>query len=397
MDERTRRSFLEKFSKNQHTEQEHELFIKWIKSLPEEKTRDLLEEYGRFFRELPDPGPVQHSELLEKIEARLEALDTAERRYNPVRKRFSLRRVLAMASAILLFITIGIYTWNVSHKKQIAENQVRSDKISPGGNRATLTLANGSEIILETAKKGILVNRPNITVDKTADGQLVYDASGKQGGVANGGQPEYNTISTPKGGQYQVVLPDGSRVWLNSASSLRFPLAFTGKERAVMLSGEAYFEVAKNKAQPFRVSVNHSTVEVLGTHFDIMGYKDEESTNTTLLEGAVKIISGNQQKLIVPGEQARVNEGIRVAKVNAAQVIEWKNGNFSFAHENIGSIMRKVARWYNVDVEYQGTITQEGFVGTVPRSGNITDVLNTLELTGLVHFKIVERRVIVMR
>ncbi|XHR96133.1 FecR family protein [Mucilaginibacter sp. UC70_90] len=185
-------------------------------------------------------------------------------------------------------------------------------------------------------------------------------------------------------------------VWLNAASSLKFPVAFTGKERNVELSGEGYFEVAKNKAMPFRVTVNHSTVEVLGTHFNIMGYADEKSTNTTLLEGSVKIISGNKQKLIVPGEQARVNGEIEVAKVNATQAVEWKNGNFNFSHENIETIMRKVARWYNVTVQYQGTITNEGFVGTVPRSENITEVLNALELTGLVHFKIIERRVIVM-
>lgn len=397
MDERTRRNFLENFSENQHTEEEHKLFIKWLESLPEEEIEAVLDEYGQFFKDFPDHKPVQHPGLLREIEAKLDAMDTEGSQYNPVRiRRFSLKRVLAMASAILLFITIGIYIRKTSDKQLNTKNATYFNKISPGGNNAVLTLANGSKIILTKAKNGVLVSQANITVDKTADGKLVYNASGKKGEAASGGQPEYNTISTPNGGQYQVVLPDGTRVWLNAASSLKFPVVFTGKERNVELSGEGYFEVAKNKAMPFKVAINHSVVEVLGTHFNIMGYADEKSTNTTLLEGSVKITSGKEQKLIVPGEQARVNGEIEVAKVNAMQAVEWKNGNFNFSHENIETIMRKVARWYNVSVQYQGNITNEGFVGTVPRSENITEVLNALELTGLVHFKIIERRVIVM-
>ncbi|QEM07176.1 FecR family protein [Mucilaginibacter rubeus] len=395
MDERTRRNFLEKFSKNEHTEQEHELFTKWLKSIPEEELAPLLEEYGHFFKELADHEPMQHPELLSKIDARLDDLEADDNRNTSIQSKLSLRKVIAVAAAILLFLTVGIYIRKVSDKQQMAKNGASFNKISPGGNKAMLTLANGSKIILETAKKGLLANQRNSTVDKTADGKLVYNASNKQ---VNNQEPssEYNTISTPNGGQYQVVLPDGTHVWLNAASSLKFPVAFAGKERNVELSGEAYFEVAKNKTMPFRVTVNHSVVEVLGTHFNIMGYTDEKSTNTTLLEGSVKVISGKDQKLIAPGEQARVNESIQVSKVNAAQAIEWKNGNFNFAHENIETIMRKVARWYNVSIQYQGPATHEGFVGTVPRSENITEVLNALELTGLVHFKIVERRVIVM-
>jgi ferric-dicitrate binding protein FerR (iron transport regulator) len=395
MDERTRLNFLEKFSKNQHTEQEHELFIKWLGSLPDEEIESLLEQYGQFFKERSDHEGVQHPELLDKIEAKLDVLEAEDSQPHLGESKFPFKRAIAIAAAIVLFITVGIYIRNVSNKQQIAKNEISFNKILPGGNKAVLTLANGSKIILETAKQGILANQHNSTVDKTADGKLVYDASNKHTDIQEG-PSGYNMISTPNGGQYQVVLPDGTHVWLNAASSLKFPVAFTGKERKVELLGEAYFEVAKNKATPFRVAVNHSMVEVLGTHFNIMGYTDEKSTNTTLLEGSVKIISGGEHRLIVPGEQARVNGNIQVSKVNAAQAIEWKNGNFNFAHENIETIMRKVARWYNVSVQYEGPATHEGFVGTVPRSENISEVLNALELTGLVHFKVVERRVIVM-
>ncbi|WPV00674.1 FecR family protein [Mucilaginibacter sp. cycad4] len=394
MDEKARNNFLEKFSENRHTEQEHELFIKWLESLPDEEVEVLLEQYGDFFKNLPAREPANHPELFAKIEARLGAVENEDYRDHSIRPKTSFKKLTAIAATILLFIAIGVVFRNSLVKQQIAANNTSRNRIAPGGNKAILTLADGSQIVLESAKKGVLANQQNSIINKTADGKLVYDASQKrQNGTELSG---YNTISTPNGGQYQVVLPDGTKVWLNAASSLKFPVAFTGKERNVELSGEGYFEVAKNKAMPFRVTVNHSTVEVLGTHFNIMGYADEKSTNTTLLEGSVKIVSGNKQKLIVPGEQARVNGEIEVAKVNAAQAVEWKNGNFNFAHESIETIMRKVARWYNVSVQYQGTITHEGFVGTVPRSENITEVLNALELTGLVHFKIIERRVIVM-
>lgn len=395
MDEIARNNFLKKFSENRHTEQEHKLFIKWLESLPDEEVDALLEQYGDFFKNLPDQESANHPELLAKIEAQLDAAENDDSQYHSIRPKTQFKKLIAIAASILLLITVGIVFRNSLIKEQTIANNTKVNKITPGGNKAVLTLADGSQIVLESAKRGVLANQQNSIVNKAADGKLVYDASKKQQDNKQL-QYSYNTISTPNGGQYQVVLPDGTMVWLNAASSLKFPVAFTGKERNVELSGEGYFEVAKNKAMPFRVTVNHSTVEVLGTHFNIMGYADEKSTNTTLLEGSVKIISGNKQKLIVPGEQARVNGEIEVAKVNATQAVEWKNGNFNFSHENIETIMRKVARWYNVTVQYQGTITNEGFVGTVPRSENITEVLNALELTGLVHFKIIERRVIVM-
>jgi len=209
----------------------------------------------------------------------------------------------------------------------------------------------------------------------------------------------FNTISTPVGGQYTVVLPDGSKVWLNAASSLKFPTAFTGTERRVELTGEGYFEVAKNKHMPFKVNFNREEVEVLGTHFNISAYPDEAVTRTTLLEGSVRISKNNIKKILVPGQQAissMQTGGFNIAEVNTDEAIAWKNGLFLFHNENIRSIMKKIARWYNVDVNYQGSFTNQEYGGRISQSKNLSEILKNLELTGTIHFKIEGRRVTVM-
>jgi ferric-dicitrate binding protein FerR (iron transport regulator) len=209
----------------------------------------------------------------------------------------------------------------------------------------------------------------------------------------------YNTISTPKGGQYQVTLSDGSKVWLNAASSLRFPATFSGKERKVELTGEGYFEVAHNKKMPFHVTVNDLDVEVLGTHFNINAYADESAIKTTLLEGSVKVVKGNETKIIEPGEQASVTtseDEINVKQqVDLEQVVAWKNGIFQFERADIESVMRQISRWYDIDVDYHGRVS-EHFGGTISRDVNISDVLKMLEMTGGVNFKIDGKKVIVM-
>jgi transmembrane sensor len=244
-----------------------------------------------------------------------------------------------------------------------AVSEAKSD-ISPGGNIATLTLADGRKISLTDAKNGQLAEQSGIKISKTADGQLVYNITNAENSSLS---LSYNTIETPPGGQYQVILPDGSKVWLNSASSLRYPVRFTGNERKVEISGEAYFEVAHNSKMPFRVINSNQIVEVLGTHFNIMAYPDESSTNTTLLEGSVRIIKENKSKIISPGQQTRVKNGdIDVASVDVTQVTAWKEGYFMFKNEDIQSIMRQISRWYNLEVKYQGDIPEKVFGGRYP-------------------------------
>jgi transmembrane sensor len=301
------------------------------------------------------------------------------------------------AAAVLLLLASGSHFFlNREHSKSevavIKKNVLKND-IAPGGNKAILTLANDSTIILDSAQNGTLSHQGNIKIIKLNDGQLAYDKTG----VPNS-EVLYNTVSTPKGGQYQLTLSDGSKVWLNAESSLRFPAAFSGRERKVELTGEGYFEVAKNKEKPFIVTANNTNVEVLGTHFNINAYSDENFIKTTLLEGSVKVSKGNASSLIVPGEQASVSKLSDVINVkndvNVDGVVAWKNGKFYFDNVDIKTIMNQIARWYDVDVEYKGNISKI-FGGTISRNVSASNVFKILEATGGVHFTIEGRKVIV--
>jgi ferric-dicitrate binding protein FerR (iron transport regulator) len=256
---------------------------------------------------------------------------------------------------------------------------------APGGNKAKLLLADGSAIDLNEAGNGRISKQGNAQITKQSGG-LVYDLSK----ISKTAPVIFNTLITPKGGQYQLTLSDGTKVWLNAASSLRFPTAFTGNGRKVILSGEAYFEVAKNNAMPFEVQVNGMTVKVLGTHFDVMAYGDENKVVTTLLEGAVKISKGNASAVLQPGQQATLNNSGNIA-VDAADMekaVAWKNGLFEFNDDNIEMIMRQLARWYDMEVKYEGDMQDKDFTGSIPRGSNLSEVLNMLALTGILQFRI---------
>jgi ferric-dicitrate binding protein FerR (iron transport regulator) len=303
----------------------------------------------------------------------------------------------AAAAAILILLTAGIYYYQNSPEPVIVKTETprfRND-VAPGNNKAILTLDDGSKINLDDAKTGILASESNIDIKKTGAGQLEYAA-----GTQSVKTVKYNILSTPMGGEYQLVLPDGSKVWLNSGSTLRFPTAFIGSERIVELKGEAYFDIAKNPKMPFLVRTNNAMdIKVLGTQFNIMAYDDEKNINTTLIEGSVEVLKGSGKTMLKPGQEAILNRGsgnIKVASADLEQAIAWKNGYFIFYNENIESIMRKVSRWYNVDVVYQGNLSNKDFVGTISRNKNISELLKMLELTGAVHFSIDGRRITVM-
>jgi ferric-dicitrate binding protein FerR (iron transport regulator) len=320
---------------------------------------------------------------------------TFQKKRNKVSVAFWLRNV----AAGVLIAVIGIGAFFVLDKKKSginASGKLSNDKndIRPGSNKAILTLANGSTIILDTVQNGYLTDQSNVKIIKLNTGMLSY----KSGSNADG-KSLLNTITTPRGGQYQVELEDGTKVWLNSASSLVFPVSFTGKERRVELTGEGYFEVAKNESMPFHVTVNNMDVRVLGTHFNIMGYGDEENINTTLLEGKVNVTVNNVTKSLDPGKEALLNKAtnnISINKANIDQAVAWKNGEFRFRNTNIKAIMRQVARWYDVDVEYETTATNQYFTASLPRMKNINELLETLELTGTIHFKIENKKMIVL-
>jgi ferric-dicitrate binding protein FerR (iron transport regulator) len=265
--------------------------------------------------------------------------------------------------------------------------------ILPGTNVATLTLGNGKQILLNSANKGTLAVQGNTVITKNAAGQISYKVTGT--GHTNE-KIAYNTVTTPLGGQYRITLPDGSNVWLNAGSSLKYPSRFVGNERHVELHGEAYFEIFKNKNAPFTVAAENVNIKVLGTHFNVMAYENEPAVNTTLLEGSVALNSKSAHAMLIPGQQAvadKTADNIILRKVNVEDAVAWKNGYFSFRKENIKTAMNKIARWYNVDVEYSGNVNNKILGGTVSRAENINELLNYVELTGIAKFKIEGRRI----
>ena len=303
---------------------------------------------------------------------------------------------LSAAAAILIFLSIGGYFF-VKHKNPVQTNVIVKNDARPGTNKATLTLADGKKLILGDAVSGQLANQAGVVINKAANGELIYTIRSVHSKAQLAKQ--FNELETARGEQYQVVLPDGSHVWLNAASSLKYPVAFSGGERVVELTGEAYFEVAHNKAMPFKVKTLRQQVEVLGTHFNVNAYNDEKITATTLLEGSVKVTSAadHRNTIIKPGQQSVTGGGeIRVREVDTDEAMAWKNGYFLFNNENLGSIMRKISRWYNVDVLYQNDAAQSMvFSGTVSKYKNVSQVIRILELTNAVHFRIDNNRVIV--
>jgi len=275
----------------------------------------------------------------------------------------------------------------------VAKTEVR--EITPGGNKAVLTLADGSQVALDNKGRSKVIQQSGAIISNTEEGLLVYNSAKTSNDVLT-----FNTISIPRGGKYDVILSDGTKVWLNASSTLRFPTSFSGNERKVFVTGEAYFEVAKNASMPFKVEANGTTIRVLGTHFNVMAYEDEAATRTTLLEGSVEIVNKSIKTILKPGNQASVDRAtgvISVSRVNTAQSVAWKDGKFVFDDDGIETIMRKLSRWYDVDVAYNtGNLSEKVFTGTVSRYENIAEVLRMLELTGTIHFKVTGRRITVM-
>ncbi|NHA07441.1 DUF4974 domain-containing protein [Mucilaginibacter sp. HC2] len=320
----------------------------------------------------------------------------------PKRKmaRYRWLQVAAVLAAVL-FAGIFFIQRKKNHETDTVKLTNKVAPILPGGNKAYLTLANGSRIVLDDAQNGKLATRPGVTISKTGNGMLVYHFTNSKNNNTAAVMPEFNTITTPRGGQYQVVLEDGTRVWLNAASSIKFPQAFTGTTREVELSGEAYFEVAKNKAKPFIVQANGTKVQVFGTHFNINAYADNNSITTTLLEGSVRMSSGSSAVMLLPGQQgdAVINgSAIKVSPADIQQTMAWKNGLFIFHDLNITEVMKQVGRWYDVDVEYSDDDAKKNeFGGTISKYKNINELLDVMVLTRSIHYKIEGRRVIIMK
>ncbi|WP_316818955.1 FecR family protein [Pedobacter nyackensis] len=320
-------------------------------------------------------------------------------------KKRKLLPLAATAACLVLCGSLYLYISNKGNDKPSGLMLSKAQDLAPGGNKATLTLADGRTINLSDAKEGELVKQAGVNIVKAANGQLIYNAL-KTGTAST----SYNMVSTPRGGQYQVVLPDGSRAWLNAASSLKFPASFKSmKTRKVELIGEAYFEIAKDKDHPFIVESKDQVVEVLGTHFNISNYAGEETSKTTLLEGAVRIAAVLNSKnpsslrlapssILQPGQQAKISkENIKIANVDAEADVAWKNGYFKFTDNRIEDIMRQVSRWYDVEVSYEGKANNDVYSGRISRFKNISQVLKMIESAESVHFKVEGRRITVIQ
>lgn len=311
---------------------------------------------------------------------------------------------MAIAAAIFIILSlVGTVFMNQDHNPPAVFANVGK----PGIDKAILTLADGTKINLTGAKNGLLHKHAGIEIIKAGEGTLIYKIVGSKSNASG-----YHTISTPRGGQYKLVLSDGTRVWLNAASSLSYPASLNegGTVRSVKMSGEAYFEVMKDKAHPFMVSTDQQELEVLGTHFNVSAYPDEHSVKTTLLEGSVRISArlpqdgsgtrpGRSGVILKPNQQSTLTQNnIQIAEVNTEEAVAWKNGEFIFQNKPLESIMLEISRWYDVNIVYKDKqIAQKLFGGVISRSEDLSLVLSVLEVTGNVHFKVEGRTVTVMK
>ena len=365
---------------------------KWLSGTITQQEQKTLDEW--YEQQLPEKLDwAKADDTDEIIKARMFNSIKEELQFD-TQKVISIRqtRIWAMAAAsVLLFLISSIYlSQNKPSEQQLTEVTkpvIVADKST--GSKAVLTLADGSAIILDNSPNGTVSKQGSTVVDKTSNGQLVYRSETTPTTQAE----NINTLSTPKGGQYQLQLPDGSKVWLNAASSIKFPAAFSGSERKVELIGEAYFEIAKNAQKPFKVVLAQGAViEVLGTHFNVMAYQNEKNINTTLLEGSVKISKSSLALTIKPGEQAVLNKTLQAYKVDAEQEIAWQKGDFQFSNTDFAGILRELERWYDVDFVYE-ELPSKKLNGIVSRKYNLTQVLKMLEITGGVKFKMEGRQI----
>ncbi len=365
----------------------------WIHTLGNEKEwerrlREIWEQYQS--REKPDAERV--AEILKEIVAE----EQEEQRQTVSAPSSGMLKWTVAAAAViaaLIVLSLVYFVPNPNEQQSLTQKtDKQTNEILPGSNKATLTLANGQKIILDSLQNGILAAAGNPHITKVKNGVVSFKKSEDENQIA---KISYNTISTPRGGQYQIILSDGSKIWLNAASSLRFPTVFTAGKREIFVEGEVYAEIVPNKDNPFIVhiqglsGVKRGIVKVLGTSFNINAYRQNVPVKATLLDGSVKVESNNVKKILKPGEQALILQGgIQIHEdIDANSIIAWKNGLFDFSGNDIEEVMQRIARWYDVDVHYVNKPSAH-FMGTISRTAKVSDVLKMLEMTGAVHFKI---------
>lgn len=297
-------------------------------------------------------------------------------------------------AAVLVLCSLSVYFFRNSGQPVVRQQTTSVKDLPPGGDKAVLTLSDGSSIVLTAAKNGQLAAQANAIVRKTKDGELIYEQRETKTAAI-----EFNTVVTPRGGRYHLVLSDGTKVWINSASSIRYPVSFSGGQRMVKITGEVYFEVAHNPAKPFLVDSEQQRIEVLGTRFNVNAYRDEPAVTTSLLQGSVRINTAQNKIQIKPGQQSLLQDGrFALGNFEADEVLAWKSGLFHFSDENLESVMRKISRWYDVDIVYvDERIKKLPLSGIITQFSNISKVLHMLELTGEVRFVLSDHKITVSK
>jgi transmembrane sensor len=398
------------FAMKEPTNEIRELAARWMDGTitPEEKERFEAWYNGLDFSELElldhwAAGPEEISaRILQKLQTSL--CETKGEPVSPLAQVHDLTHVHDLrhrmrwvaAASVLLLIGAGSYFFSFRNKdaggSEKTAGQMAAD-VAPGRYGAVLTLSDGARIVLDSAGNGHIATQGASQV-LMQNGAIVYEKAS----AAPAAAVVYNTISTPRGRQFRVVLPDGSGVWLNAASTLRYPTSFAGDRRAVELSGEAYFEIAKDERKPFVITARGMRVQVLGTAFNLMAYADETAVNTTLVTGAVRVVSAKSSLVLDPDQQACLSDSGRftLSKPNLKEVLAWKDGRFRFDGAKITAIMRQIARWYDVDIEYRGEVPSNEFNGSISRAEYARKILDALERTGNVHFSLEGRKIIVM-
>jgi transmembrane sensor len=401
------------------SDQLNEAILHYQQGVATAAEKQLVEDFYSSFEQdntIVDVGITGDRNNLEKESlALIQARIAQQRNIAPVVKVRPLKK-LGIAAAILLIVTAGMYWWLKPSPAHPLPPIAKTD-VAPGGNKAVLTLSDGRQIVLNDMANGILASQDGVQIVKADSGQLVYNT-----GTAATNTVAYNTLATPRGGQYQLSLPDGTKVWLNAGSSIRYPVVFNGSERNVEITGEAYFEVSPlltsppdgggGKKIPFIVNILPSfggagggRVEVLGTHFNINAYDDEEVVKTTLLEGSVKVVSqssiGNRQSaktdefsaVLKPGQQAELSRAhsrftiadsrLKIREVDVEQAVAWLHGELSMKYIDVAAFMRQVSRWYDIDVVFEGEIPKMSFSGSISKTVNLSLVLKALNDNGL--------------
>lgn len=375
---------IERITDGSATDHDIELYLKW---------------YGFFEvdHEMWDKLNVEPSVFKQELFSHIQKAISEDKQPVPNRRPVKLWARLTIAASLIFCIGLAVLYYVKTRESAIAHTTLYTHKqhIVPGSNQAVLTLADGRRIILDGQTHGEVAEQDGVSINKTATGQLIYrSADDEQAGIQD--KPIFNTISIPRGGQYQLILPDGSKVFLNAASSLRYPARFSKSDRRVELQGEAYFEIAKNPNKPFIVEVEpKQEIEVLGTHFNVTAYPDESVVKTTLFEGSVKLSSAKKELVLKPGEMgvSNGNGEILLKKADLEAEAAWKDGLFVFNDRNLEEVMLTVARWYDIEVVYSGNIGNKKLWGTVSRYKTIKELLDKIAFTSGLHYKIEGKRV----